>query len=243
MLPPTHFTDAELASDHFVALRRDAASVIPSHMVAAATAQPDFDPRPHLSPDGAPLRHHAAKIWFTRTVDGILQLLSFVRSDSDPAYPQFDTFGGQMEFADRCQYHVCGLRELREEAVIPKPWYEPLGLELASYPAGHRMVTLLCRRRQWPLDPAVSEDTAGPLTHAARIQHRQALWLVRLPPDVHFRSVRATAAGATEMRPDTLLWRPASVVYDNLYKFHNMDHPIARALGELLATIDPEPRS
>ena len=58
---------------------------------------------------------------------------------------------------------------------------------------------------------------------------------------MHFRSVRATAAGATEMRPDTLLWRPASVVLDNLYKFPNMGRPIARALGELLATVDPEP--
>ena len=67
--------------------------------------------------------------------------------------------------------------------------------------------------------------------------------LVRLSPDMHFRSVRATAAGATEMRPDTLLWRPASVVYDNLYNFPNMGRPIARALGELLATIDPEPRN
>ena len=43
---------------------------------------------------------------------------------------------------DNGQYNICAYRELREEATIPRPWMEPLSLELASFPTGRDLVNL-----------------------------------------------------------------------------------------------------
>ena len=103
-----------------------------------------------------------------------------------------------MEPHDDCQYHRCALRELREEAVLPSVWMDPLSLELASFPTGQSLVEL-----------SRSDGT----------QHRLAIWVVRLPDDVAYRSVRPTKQGATEMVTDSLKWRPVHEVMINLEQF------------------------
>jgi hypothetical protein len=215
MLPARNFTDAELASDHFAALRHEVSAAFPPHLVAAASSQPSFRNRLEFSPDDLPHCRHAAKVWFTRTFRGAPQLLSFVRADSDDARPQYDTFGGKMDPVDRSEYHRCALRELREEVALPKPWNDPLGLELASFSRGHRLVNL-----------------TGPAPD--RHPHRQALWLIHLEPDLYYRTARPTANGEREMKPGTLQWRPATDVIENLNSFSNVGRPVARALDELL---------
>ena len=86
-------------------------------------------------------------MWLVRRRrSGQLELLSFVRSDSDPAKPQYDTFGGTLDARDDDQYNRCALRELREEFVIPRKWIDFLGLELASFTRGHRLAHLRSTR-------------------------------------------------------------------------------------------------
>ena len=166
------------------------------------------------SPSSGPPSCLASKIWFARTSNaGCLELLSFIRSDSSPEFPQFDTFGGGMDPVDRGQFHLCALRELREEAVIPKPWHDEYAMALASFPEGHRQACLTLRR-----------DNSS---------HTQAMWLVPIPHDLHYLSVRLTKSGTHEVKPDSLRWRPADSVTANLFAFPSFA-PLAAALSELL---------
>ena len=87
-------------------------------------------------------------------------------------------------------------------------------MALASFPEGHRQVHFTLRRNN--------------------SQHTQAMWLVPVPADLHFLSVRLTAAGAREAQPSSLLWRPADVVTANLFKFPSFA-PLAAALSELVS--------
>jgi hypothetical protein len=105
-----------------------------------------------------------------------------------------------MDPRDNGQYNICAYRELREEAAIPRPWMEPLSLELASFPEGHTLINL---------------------TAPNGSAHRVAVWLVHIPHDVAFWSIRPTKQGQTEMIPDTLKWRPALEVAANLEKFRS----------------------
>eukprot|EP00966_Prymnesium_polylepis_P017467 402929-Prymnesium_polylepis.1 len=68
---------------------------------------------------------------------GLSAAAALVSSNSDPAKPQYDTFGGTLDAFDDDQYHRCALRELHEEFVIPRKWIDFLGLELASFSRGH----------------------------------------------------------------------------------------------------------
>ena len=198
-LPATNFTSDELKSDHYSRLRADAGAVIESDVFVSAVLAVE----PELTPDELPLTRHAAKVWFVRHHAAGPQVLSFERADSDIARPQYDTFGGKMDHRDDQQYNRCALRELREEAVIPKPWMEDLGDALVADPDGQTLVNITRR-----FDGS---------------QHRVAFWVVHVPTDVATRSVRPTKAGAREMRQDTLAWRPVSEVVSNLEGFHSFN--------------------
>ena len=118
-----------------------------------------------------------------------------------------------MDPADRGQFHLCALREIREEAVTPKLWNEEYAMALASFPEGHRQVHFTLRRD---------------LSH-----HTQALWLVPIPDDLRSLSVRLTAAGSREAKHGSLKWRPADDVVANLFAFPSFA-PLAAALSKLL---------
>eukprot|EP00966_Prymnesium_polylepis_P126709 2930301-Prymnesium_polylepis.1 len=221
VLPAANFTQSELESEHFLSLRQSAMSTPMERVVAAL-----LDHHPELSPTDLPCSSHAAKVLFLRRskdapeypsedepaslVVQNYELLSYVRADSDPAKPQYDSFGGTMDLRDDRQYHRCALRELREEAKVHRLWSDPIGLELASFPEGHKLVDLFRR--------------------ANNRSYRQALWVVLLPRDVSHLPVRPTDEGLREMKPDSLRWRSAADVIDNISTFRTF-HPIATALG------------
>ena len=261
-VPATEFSHADLNSDHFAALRRAATEAVARESdpteVAALLAEPmfaggfasrrsattqamacainpptPFDLTPPAFPavasllfpipEGAepPSRGDstpdilASKVWFARVANGAAQLLSYVRRDSGATKPQFDTFGGKMEPCDRSEFHRCALRELKEEAVLPKQWHEAYTLELASFPEGHRLLSII-------------HSLTG-------YRHQVALWLVFVPDEYQYLSVRPTAVGLREILPDSLRWRSASEVVSNLATFHSFA-PTAAALAALLQT-------
>ena len=251
MLPARrNFTEQELQSDHFVSLRRAALGNLaddPSQVAAlryeeriVALHHTSVTPLPQLPPireeplseaaqtqtpasSSAPSICKAAKVWFARVgSDGLPELLSFVRWDSREDKPQFDTFGGGMEAKDDGQYHRCALRELREEMNVPRHWKEDVGVELASSPDGR----LLLHLNQ---------------PHRNRIHHL-AMWVVRVPEDHATAVVRVTTSGATEVKPNTLKWRPVDIVTANLESFRTFA-PIATALRQLLSEQPDEPAS
>ena len=108
-----------------------------------------------------------------------------------------------MDHRDDQEYNRCAFRELREEAVIPKPWMEDLGDALVADPDGQTLVNITRR-----FDGS---------------KHRVAFWVVHVPTDVATRSVKSTKAGAHEVRQDTLAWRPVSEVVSNLEGFHSFN--------------------
>lgn len=249
MLPASrNFTEQELQSDHFASLRRAALNDLaddPQQVAAlryeeriavlghtGATPVPQLPPIPEEplseaaqtpvpASSSAPLICKASKVWFARAgPDGQPELLSFVRWDSRADKPQFDTFGGGMEAKDDEQYHRCALRELREEVNIPKHWQEDLSVELASSPDGR----LLLHLNQ---------------PHRNRIHHL-AIWVVRVPEDHAAAVVRITKSGSTEVKPNTLKWRPVETVTANLESFRTFA-PIATALRQLLCEQLDEP--
>ena len=120
-----------------------------------------------------------------------------------------------MEPCDRSEFHRCALRELKEEAVLPKQWHEAYTLELASFPEGHRLLSII-------------HSLTG-------YRHQVALWLVFVPDEYQYLSVRPTAVGLREILPDSLRWRSASEVVSNLATFHSFA-PTAAALAALLQT-------
>lgn len=217
-LPSSNFTPDELASEAFSRLRTQAAAaslLADNDPFVAVTVAAALLPAtlPPLDPDA----HHAAKVWFARQHRSQPQLLTFVRADARPERPQLDTFGGKLEPHDDTQYHRCALREVREEFTLPTVWKEPLGLQLAAYPTGQRLVRL---RR-------ASDDTT----------HHVAVWLISLPSDVSQHATRLTANGALEAAPHTLRWRPADDVLANLSEFAFLA-PLREALIDLIADRD-----
>eukprot|EP00966_Prymnesium_polylepis_P201444 4667587-Prymnesium_polylepis.1 len=134
----------------------------------------------------------------TRRRSGQLEVLSVILSDSDPAKPQYDTFGGKLDPRDDAPYHRCAHRELREEFNTPRKWKGLIGLELASFIRGHRTVHL-----------------QHPRTGA---QHSVATWLIPVPADLllHYQPVAATTGGLREMVEGSLKWRPFDHVTANL---------------------------
>ena len=209
MYPAQNFTATELASEHFAALRRAADHSTDADPIAASAIV-------NAMPDGVT---HAAKVWFARahrSDSSQFEILSFVRSDSDPDKPQYDTFGGKVDPRDDCQYHRCALRELREEFNVPRKWKETIGLELASFPRGRRLVQL-------------TSPSSGQ-------RHAVATWIVLIPNDLRYQPTSATHDGLREMVPGTLKWRPYSDVSANLLTFRTFE-PTAAALGEILEEV------
>ena len=236
-VPANNYTTDELASSHFTNLRSAAAASVlwrePDPYVAAVVAaacltlasknlapilesttdSADSEPTPDV---------HAAKVWFIKDVDGTPQVLSFVRKDSRPDQPSFDTFGGTMDPEDDGQYHRCALRELREEVKLNKLWMEPMSLELASFPQGRALLTTRPSRRH-------RDNCTGPL-------HRVALWVVHLPPDLGNLYAKVTKRGEHEVAPKTLKWRSATDVLQNFRERHWPEY--ANALEILLSEYD-----
>ena len=147
------------------------------------------------------------------------ELLSYVRSDARHDKPQYDTFGGRMDLRDDKQYNRCGLRELREEAKLPRQWHELVGTELSAFPDGRDLVELVRPTTQWI--------------------YRQAIWVVPIPAELASSPVFLTANGALEAVPRSLRWRPARSVFSNLETFATF-HPLSSALEQILETVHTE---
>ena len=208
-LPSSNFTDSELASEHFSSLRRDAGEVLRADPLTAAAVVA----QPATAVTDAAIDRHSAAIWFYRRQrDGSMQMLSFQCSDADS---RLGTFGGVMDLRDDRQHHRCALRSLREAAVVPRPWLEPLSVELASSPTGHELVR------------SSAPDAAPSYT---------AVWLVEVPSDCAYRSVRPTARGTDQMLPDSLRWRSSPEVLADLESSpHVSSHAVGAALRRLFS--------
>jgi 8-oxo-dGTP pyrophosphatase MutT (NUDIX family) len=112
---------------------------------------------------------------------------------------------------DQDQYHLCALRELREEARIPKQWKDDIGRELSSFPTGRRLVEL-----------------TNPRTRA---RHQLAVWIVFVPDS--YLTVLLNPDGEREAVRGTLAWRNALEVFGNQRLFRTFA-PLADILTELL---------
>ena len=225
----SNFSADDLASDHFVALRHAA---LDTPLATEPTTVAVLQRLPEFTPDDLSCTRHAAKIWFARRSraapslvhHGVYdinhyELLSYVRHDSSSDKPQYDTFGGKMDLRDEKQYNRCGLRELREEAKLPRQWHEHVGNELAAFPEGRDLVHLTR-----PSDQRT---------------HHQALWIVPIPEELASSPVFLTANGALEAVPRSLHWRPALEVCRNLQTFTTF-HPLSKALEQILETVHME---
>ena len=228
-LPSSNFTPSEIASDHFVALRHAA---LATSLTTAPITVAVLERHPAFTPDALSCTQHAAKVWFTRRSSAApplahrgaydinhYELLSYVRIDARHDKPQYDTFGGRMDLRDDKQYNRCGLRELREEAKLPRQWHELVGTELSAFPDGRDLVELV-----------------RPTTQ--RI-YRQAIWVVPIPAELASSPVFLTANGALEAVPRSLRWRPARSVFSNLETFATF-HPLSSALEQILETVHTE---
>ena len=226
LLESRNYTPAELASEHFSSLRRLAASVLcdSSESVDFLLARdPSFSPRaPSTEPAPESEVEHASKVWFARTQlpSKQLQLLCAIRADSAQDKPQYDTFGGRMSTKDDNQYQRCALREVLAEMKLPPKWKEPLSLALVSDPDGQQTIDL--HRR-----------TTGQ-------RYRQAMWIIVLDHDIAHLPVSLSNDGLREFNSDSLRWRPATAVVENLLTFETFA-PVGASLRELLVTHEDGP--
>jgi len=190
--------------------------VAPGSSPAVADGPKTAEPSPTPpAADDVPMAQQAAKVWFVRPhLDGVPRILSFIRTDSDPAKPQFDTLGGKMDPGDNGQYHHCARREVREEAIIPESWTAQLNSELDENPRGQDLVSL---RR-----PSNGKT------------YQVAMWAVRLPPAIAYALAYPTLLGLMEMVPGSLSWRPAPEVVQNLMQFRTFV-PYGQTLDQLVA--------
>ena len=149
--------------------------------------------------------------------------MSYTRADSNPDRPQYSTFRGQLDRRDNHHYNLCALRTLRELAVLPRHWGDAYSMELASFPEGQRLVL--------PTNPSSAKDQPT------------AVWLVAVPDEFKYLSVRLTEAGARDACPDSLQWRLADDVVSNLNLFV-VQSQVATALASLTSmfpNMDEEP--
>ena len=145
-------------------------------------------------------RHtRSAKVWFVCGYD----VLCYVRSDSKPSYPQYDTFGGEMDRGDANSYILCARRELGEEAVIHPAWLKAVEVAYASHSKGHYNMDI----------------------HPRKLNHAAAHWFVAVPSILPLPTL--TGQGAREARSGTLAWRR---MIDVLLNFHSFGflQPLAR---------------
>ena len=141
----------------------------------------------------------SAKVWFVCGYD----VLCYVRSDSKPSFPQYDTFGGEMDRGDANSYSLCARRELREEAVIHPSWLNAAEVAYASHSKGHYNMDI----------------------HPRRLNHAAAHWFVAVPSILPLPTL--TGQGAREARSGTLAWRRMIDVRLNFHSFGFLQ-PLAR---------------
>ena len=138
----------------------------------------------------------ASKVWFVKG----REVLCFERSDSDPAKPQLDTFGGHMEESDKLSFVACARRELGEEVQLDQSWLDAAEHAYATSPMGHVYHTL----------------RPGKYYHRAK-RVLVTYWFV--PVQSPSKPAELTEDGQSESREGTLAWRPAKVVFENLSQF------------------------
>jgi hypothetical protein len=187
----------------------------------------------------------AAKVWFL--MDG--ELLCFERSDSRFSKPQYDTFGGTLEFSDQGSYARCVIREVKEEVTLPLEWVTKLTKIVERYPNGHKYVEF------WQTRYPPTEDKAW---------HQVAMWVVRISskvrayggskavpvstwavlpgqhkwaiiPETRWPAASVgnwavlTESGRQEVRANSLAFRPLLSVIENLQTFQTFE-PLAKTL-------------
>lgn len=137
----------------------------------------------------------AAKVWFVSERHGQLELLTYVRADSKPDMPQFDTFGGMAEPEDKKLPAQTAAREVGEEARVPSQWHQAMAKALVDFPLGH-------------LEARVT-------MHGRKETHHVYLWRVDGCQDLGGKT-RLTAQGQKEAKANSLAFRPAATVIDNI---------------------------
>jgi hypothetical protein len=102
---------------------------------------------------------------------------------------------------------------LRRSVTLPRPWFEPIGLELASSPSGHH-------------------------TDGQPPSGCTATWLIDVPADTAYRPVRPPAKVTAGSDTDTFRWVSLADVLDSLLV--NPDSYVAgQRLRELSRTAEP----
>ena len=161
-----------------------------------------------------PWSDRASKVWFVRGQE----VLCFVRGDSRTEKPQLDTFGGNMEEADKMSFAACARRELREEVRLERSWLDAAEHAYETSPNGHARYTLHCTLKQGRY-----QDKTVLVTH----------WFVSVPPSS--KPVELTEEGERESIVGTLSWRTAKAVFENLNQF-NFLKPLTQDFLGLVST-------
>ena len=126
--PAANFTQKEIQSPHFAALR--------SRVSAALTSDPDVA----AAFQAVALTDTA--VWFATLRHSKPHLLSYVQPESSPSEPSFDTFSGPLIHADNGDAGTGAYRSVRKHVKLHATWCDDFHLALASEPMGHWTVDL-----------------------------------------------------------------------------------------------------
>ena len=159
----------------------------------------------------------AAKIWFAiKAPSDEYLLLTFMRADADSTRPQLDTVGGRMDSDDNDQPSRTAVRELQEEISLPSQWLQAAIGAISVEPLGMVKFT-------WT-------------KHSARELHHVYAWIIDVT-EFQKGQPRLTQAGKKEAQANTLTFRRAEIVLNNLdeTRLHSYADGLRKLLLKLAA--------